>query len=225
MRGEWLCDLCEGSVPSTDIALSCRRCGVPRIQNRCGCSTLHPSIYRARSAFAYDGWVATSVKRLKYEGEPGRAQHLGLLMMPLLAHFGSLDGLVPVPLHPSKERARGFNQAVLLVEELARQTGVPLMPLLQRAVATESQTKLSGEDRRKNVHGVFVIEPGWQPRPGGRFLLVDDVRTTGATLGACASALRAFRPTMIGVATFALDLQHERLQVLRRLSATSSTPP
>jgi predicted amidophosphoribosyltransferase len=108
---------------------------------------LHPSIYRARSAFAYDGWAATAVKWLKYEDEPGRAQHIGFLMVPLIAHFGSLDGLVPVPLHPSRERARGYNQAVLLAEELGRHTGVPMMPLLRRTVATESQTTLSGDAR------------------------------------------------------------------------------
>jgi ComF family protein len=167
------------------------------------------------------------VKWLKYEDEPGRAQHIGFLMVPLIAHFGSLDGLVPVPLHPSRERARGYNQAVLLAEELGRHTGVPMMPLLRRTVATESQTTLSGDARRKNVQGVFAIDPAWQPRPGGRFLLIDDVRTTGSTLSACATALDAFRPAMIGVATFALDLQRERLEVLRRLSVvgTTNAPP
>jgi competence protein ComFC len=228
MRGAWLCDQCEGSVPSVDLSLSCRRCGVPKTGNRCGCAELHHSISMARSAFVYDGWVATSVKRLKYDGEPGRAEHLGAMLLPLLSHFGALDGLVPVPLHPSKERARGFNQSRLLADEVSGLTGIPVMPLLRRTVATVSQTTLSGDDRRKNVAGAFSVDPAWQPRPGGRLLLIDDVRTTGSTLSACAVALGDVRPAMIGVATFALDMHRDRIEVLRRLgpsAPTASTSP
>jgi len=217
MRGDWLCDLCDATVPSVDIALACSRCGVPRFRNRCGCVDLDPAITRARSAYAYDGWAAEAVKRLKYQGEPARAAHLAACMLPLMPYFGSLDGLVPVPLHPSRERQRGYNQSALLAQEISRHTGIPVLPLLRRTVATVSQTTLSGEERKRNVDGVFAVDPAWQPRPGGRFLLIDDVRTTGSTLSACALPLRPFRPALIGIATFALDLRRERIEALRRL--------
>lgn len=227
MRGDWLCDICEGTVPAIDGPLACSRCGVPRLHNRCGCADLDPLITCARSAFAYDGWIAESVKLLKYHGEPARAEHLGALMQPLMAAFGPLDALVPVPLHPTKERQRGYNQSALIARELSRHTGIPVVPLLRRAVATVSQTTLSGEERTRNVQGAFGMDPAWQPRPGSRFLLIDDVRTTGSTLSACADALRPSRPAMVGVATFALDLHRDRLAALRRLQATgagSSSP-
>jgi ComF family protein len=222
MRGDWLCEFCDGTVPAVDIPLACQRCGVPRLQNRCGCVDLDPLITRARSAFAYDGWVAESVKLLKYHGEPARAEHLATFMQPLLGAFGPLDALVPVPLHPSRERQRGYNQSALLARELSRHTGIPVVPLLRRTVATVSQTTLSGEERKRNVHGAFAVDPAWQPRPGGRYLLIDDVRTTGSTLSACADPLRAFRPAAVGVATFALDLHRDRIEALRRLQATGA---
>jgi len=97
-----------------------------------------------------------------------------------------LDGAdltVPVPLHPSRERARGFNQA----RELARHLGLPLADALARTRPTDAQADLSAEQRHANVRGAFGMRSGAAAE--GIVVLVDDVRTTGATLSACASIL------------------------------------
>lgn len=229
LRGDWLCAYCETTVPAASLPGSCLRCGVPKLGNRCGCIDLDVSITLARSAFLYDGWAASSVKQIKYHGEWSRVEHIAGHMVALMAAFGSVDGLIPVPLHPSKEKERGFNQSALLAEHLSRATGVPVLPVLQRTRRSVSQTSLSRDDRQQNVAGIFAQDPGWVRRPGGRYVLVDDVRTTGATLNACADALRPCSPSMIGALTFALDMYRDSMKLLREYggdaaNAMSSSP-
>jgi ComF family protein len=221
MRGTWLCAYCEPSVPAALLPISCPRCGVPKLRNHCGCANLDPIISKACSAYIYDGWAATAVKRVKYQGEPARVEHLVSFMLPALLQFGPIDGLIPVPLHPSRERQRGYNQAMLLAGGLASSSGVPLLNVLRRTRKTASQTTLSGHERTQNVSGVFAVDPTWVPPLGGRYVLVDDVRTTGATLNACAGALRPFQPSMIGVLTFALDVHREQVEELRQYDAAA----
>jgi ComF family protein len=92
--------------------------------------------------------------------------------------------VVPVPLHRSRRRQRGFNQAM----ELARHLGVPVLDALMRSRLTSSQADLPAARRHANVRGAFVIRPGTNVR-GLTLVLVDDVSTTGATLDACARPL------------------------------------
>jgi ComF family protein len=221
MRGTWLCIYCEHTVPSAIQPVSCPRCGVPKLGRRCGCADLDHAIAVARSAYVYDGWVATAVKGVKYHGESARAGHLASLMMPALSGFGPLDGIIPVPLHGSRERERGYNQAALLSEGLASNSGVPVLNVMRRVRKTVSQTTLSGHDRMENVAGSFSINPTWVPPTGGRYLLVDDVRTTGATLNACADALRPVQPATVGILTFALDVHREQVEELRAYEANA----
>ena len=98
------------------------------------------------------------------------------------------DVIVPVALHPQRERARGYNQAALLADELSRQLGLPAVPdALVRVRDTMPQVGLSSHERRENVRGAFSCRGS--TLSGRRVLLVDDVCTTGATLEAAASAL------------------------------------
>lgn len=215
MRGAWLCPYCEDTVSRATQAVSCSRCGVPMVDSRCNCVDLDPVIYRARSAFVYDGWAAKAVQSVKYQLEPARSEHLALFMQSELGTFGALDGLIPVPLHPTRERQRGFNQSRLLAEHLSAQSGIPVLDVLRRTRASVSQTTLSGQERKTNVAGIFATSNDWVPVAGGRFLLIDDVRTTGATVNACADALRGVSPSMIGVLTFALDMSRDRVATLK----------
>lgn len=232
MRGTWLCEECATTVPAATQPISCMRCGVPRLRGRCTCIDLDPIIAVARSAFVYDGWVGTAVRGTKYHGEAARAADLGSRMAPLVAAFGRVDGLIPVPLHPARERERGYNQSALMAKEIARRTGVPVFDVVQRTRRTVSQTTLSGEERQKNVHGAFAVDPAWAPAPGKRYILIDDVRTTGATLNACAATLEPFQPAMIGVLTFAMDMHRDDVERLRayetgmhRVSGTAPGAP
>lgn len=215
MRGEWVCEFCAPLALPAWGSGSCRRCGVPVLHGHCKCGDLAPAIDVARSAYVYDGWVSSAVHLVKYHGEPARAEHLAGEMVPLVAHFGSIDALIPVPLHPSRERERGFNQSVLIATHLGKAIGVPVVQGVHRTRRTDSQTRLSGRDRRANVRGAFAAAPDWVPAPGKRFVLVDDVRTTGATLNACAGVLDAFAPAAIGVLTFAVDMLPGDVELLR----------
>lgn len=217
MRGMWLCDLCELETLHFAIAGTCHRCGERPFEGRCGCGDLPSVVDMARAFGAYDGWVSAAVKRLKYDREPDRARHLAGFLEPLLVEFGVIDALVPVPLHPRKERDRGFNQSRLIASSLSGATGIPIADLVLRTRHTVSQTALSGKQRRENVRDVFALNPIWHPRPHQRFVLIDDVRTTGATIGACATAISSAVPSRIGVLTVALDMQSNELTAFREV--------
>ena len=139
-----------------------------------------------------EGAAREAVHRLKYGNLRAIAPLLGGLLADFLTERGiSGDILVPVPLHHRRERQRGYNQATLLARHAGERLGLPVeADALSRRRDTPSQTRRSqAEDRRANVQGSFHC-----PRPemvkGLDVLLVDDVCTTGATLEACAVALK-----------------------------------
>lgn len=210
MRGTWLCELCETSIPRLETGI-CFRCGAP-LQAFCrSCPQLDRLIHQARAAYPYAGWVSTAVRSFKYADEWGRAEHLAALMFPMLDIFGRFDTIVPVPLHPAKLRRRGYNQAQLLAAAVGDHLNVPVHPLLIRTKDTVSQVTLRREERQSNLNGAFSLDPRWSAVPGNRVLLIDDVRTTGATLNACAGQLARTGPRRIAVATLALDLPEREL--------------
>lgn len=148
---------------------------------------------RARAVGGYDGALRAIVHALKYEGRRSLAQPLAELMRIRGAEMlAGADWAVPVPLHPSRQRERGFNQAA----DLARHLGVPVRRALRRHRATRTQTGLPASRRHGNVRGAFALARGQEGREGLEGLagttvvLIDDVSTTGATLDACARALK-----------------------------------
>jgi ComF family protein len=152
-----------------------------------GCDALPPVITRATAIGPYDGRLRDVIAALKYDPRPTIARPLAARMRDA-GHdvLAGADLVVPVPLHRSRERTRGFNQA----RELARHLGARIADVLVRTRKTESQADLPAERRQTNVRGAFAVR-----RPaalnGRVIVLVDDVRTTGATLSACASVLLA----------------------------------
>jgi ComF family protein len=113
-----------------------------------------------------------------------------------------VDLVAPVPLHANRLRQRGYNQAALLANELEQHTGLPLRKdLMVRVRPTPPQMRLDARARRRNVHGAFICPD--ELVEGRRVLVVDDVCTTGATLEACANALREKGATAIWALTAA----------------------
>jgi ComF family protein len=144
-------------------------------------------IDRARAIGEYDGALGAIVHAMKYEGRRSLARPLASLMRERGAHM--LDGahwLVPVPLHPWRRRRRGFDQAA----DLARHLGLPIQHALRRTRHTPSQTSLPAARRHANVRGAFCPTRRAGALRGAVVVLVDDVSTTGATLNACAEALK-----------------------------------
>lgn len=138
----------------------------------------------ARSIGSYEGSLRAIVHALKYDPRRTIARHLAVRMRVAgAAVLADADLAVPVPLHPSRERARGFNQA----RELARHLGLPMVDALARTRKTPSQADLTAARRHANVRGAFQWRRG--DVADSTIVLVDDVSTTGATLNACAAAL------------------------------------
>ena len=171
------------------------------------CQRLDPAVQQIRAAFAYEGALASALMRLKWQGRDDLAAPLGGLLAPLLAEaLLRCDVVTPVPLHPSRLRARGYNQAALLLQAALRAhpDALPCRPvvagLLRRTLATEPALAHGPRARQLRVEGAFAVRARHQPAlrtRGLRVLLVDDVVTTGATVGACAAALRAAGATHV----------------------------
>ncbi len=133
------------------------------------------------------------VGAMKYHGVRGAALHLGALVAAAVAAagFDRTTTLVPVPLHPLRRRARGFNQAALLARVAAAERDIACGDVLTRRRATGQQAKLAADDplRERNVGGAFVAPRA--PAGAGPLVLVDDLITSGATVRAAAAALRS----------------------------------
>jgi ComF family protein len=147
---------------------------------------------RTVAAFAYGGALAQTIARFKYEQRPDLARPLAdLLWSAVGLHANAFAGalVVPVPLHPGRLADRGYNQSALLASRLAKRVGGRFMPLaLARTRDDPRQASLDRRARLANARGAFVVR---RPRrvEGQSVLLVDDVRTTGATLDACTEVL------------------------------------
>lgn len=190
--GAWLCEGCRAKIRRLEEPL-CRRCGVEveSARNECGCRARLRSLTRLRSAVAYEGPIESAVHRFKYEGWKRLAAPLAQLMAERLAVEGVAAGIaLAVPLHPQRQRLRGYNQSELLAWELRKLLGLRSPPgMLARTRATPPQVGYDRKRRFENVAGAFAWNgPRWN---GEAVLLIDDVATTGATLDACASALKA----------------------------------
>lgn len=179
--------------------LRCAACDEPVALHRAFCPPCAVTLVAAPpapfcfAAFEYGASIARTIARFKYEGRPDLARVLAAMALrtrPAIEAFAP-EVVVPVPLHPTRLAERGFNQAVLLARPIAKSLDVPLSPrALARTVATPRQAVLTRAARLENVASAFrVLDP--QAVRGRRVLLVDDVRTTGATIAACAAPLVA----------------------------------
>jgi ComF family protein len=153
------------------------------------------------------GGVRNLLHRIKYQGQPetgrmaGRAYGKLLAAMPFSEDW---DALVPVPMSMSKQRKRGYNQAVCIAEGLAKALEKPIvMDLLERREEGKSQTQKNRFDRWEAVQSLYTAGSGLTQYEGKHLVLVDDVITTGATVEACARVLKeaGFRVSVIALAT------------------------
>lgn len=180
--GSLLCDSCRATLRPYPAN---RHAAAANIAGR------RPLLDQAAVAFYFEGPLREAIHCLKYDHVQRMAAPLG----DLLAHYMQqyplpADAIIPVPLHPRRLAERGFNQSELLARRLAALHGLPILAAgLARRRDTAHQVGLDAQARRENVRDAFV----WAHNgpPPARVLLIDDVLTTGATLGACAHALRA----------------------------------
>ncbi len=208
---QYLCDECQRRAPRI-VPPFCEKCAEPFAGaidgpfacGNCANQTLHFDAaiagYRAR------GVVRRLIHEFKYQQRIYLRHVIGdwlaaALQDPRLdpAQF---DVIVPVPLHPAKQRQRGFNQAELLARSLSARSGLPVELAMERVRFTETQTAFDRSERMENLHNAFRLRQGRDVR-GSRVLLVDDVLTTGSTLSECARVLKRAGASCVYAATAA----------------------
>jgi len=156
----------------------------------------------ARCAGVYDQALMTIIHRYKYTGKIEMAAPLSALLISVYDHHWqsrAIDLVVPVPLHPARHRSRGFNQAYLLTRPWGQMVN---RDVLQRKKTTPPQTGLGRKMRQSNIRGAFTVKDS-SIIDGKHILLVDDVYTTGATVGECSRVLRKNGARCVDVLTLA----------------------
>jgi ComF family protein len=187
--GSFLCGDCVALLPLA-AKPRCIRCWQPASGLCPRCDEYGSDCTAVRAPYRYDAGARRLVTEVKYGGMFSLARPMAVLLGSYWVSTGiSADIVMSVPLHTRRERQRGFNQSALLAQPLAETLGLPYDGgTLKRCRSTPPQARLAHEDaRRSNVRGAFVCKEDGVT--GVRVLLIDDVTTTGATLGACAVAL------------------------------------
>lgn len=185
-----LCPACAAEMPRNDAC--CARCALPLAASAplCGrCIKRAPPWDAAWVPFRYEWPLAQLEARFKFGGDLAAGRSLALLWRAATPPVDRPQVIVPVPLHRARLRQRGYNQALELAKPLTQALGIPLLrDVLQRTRATGAQTELTAVQRRRNVHGAFAARfAGEVPE---HVAVLDDVFTTGATLGECARVLK-----------------------------------
>jgi ComF family protein len=205
-----ICDSCRGLMPAVASPL-CTICGIPFAgaggDHICGpCQTSVPPFDAARGALVYTGPCRELIHGFKYHSKTHLRRPLALLTAEHLSGFvagRAPELIVPVPLHVRRLRSRGFNQAVLLGEILARTWCLPLhRQALRRVRWTEPQITLAAAERRNNVRGAFAVAERGAVQGKG-IVLLDDVYTTGSTAAECARVLKEAGARSVTVVTVA----------------------
>lgn len=198
VKGEgYVCAGCRADVRFIEAPF-CDRCGLPFDGDITGtfvcanCDEMELHFTSARSAVTARGPVLEAIHRYKYYGQLWFEEFLTDLLVSGARDWfvaSRWDALLPVPLHPVKQRERGFNQAERLARRLGAGVNVPVNTrLLKRVLPTPSQTRLSRTERADNMRRAFALRTD-DKLNGQRFVLIDDVFTTGATTSACAKLL------------------------------------
>jgi len=188
------CDSCVNKVLSLSREIdTCPRCGYFKADQACpNCYNWENTSLEVVSVVPYYGMFKELIYNLKYNGKKDIIYPLGCLMAKRIEELEikeKIKAVIPVPLHFSRENARGFNQSLLLAKEVATELGKPLLEnVIKRNNFRYSQTRLRKKGRFENIAGAFE-GVNKQEIVGKTILIVDDIITTGATLMACAKAL------------------------------------
>ncbi len=200
-----LCPACQADLPPAPDA-QCPQCGEATTHGeRCGaCLKEAPHFDRTVAVWRYDFPVDRIVHALKYQHRLPVATWVGRTLAARLLPQDQY--IVPMPLHPERLRERGFNQAMEIARVASRQLRLPLLSqALIRQRATPPQAELPPGERRSNVRGAFA---GTCDLIGRHIILIDDVMTTGATVGECARVLKLHGASQVTVAVAARALKH-----------------
>ena len=207
-EGDYICRVCRQGLPVITPPI-CIRCGRPQSPGMIcrGCGDVPAEIDGIRSPFVFNGIIRQAIHEIKYRNLRALVPPLAGFLYDYLVKNPILgEVLVPVPLHRKRWRERGYNQSALLAQELGRLSGLPVVAdCLVRHSYTPPQARSNGvSERHKNVADAFKCLDG--VFQGKQVLLLDDVSTSGATLNACARALKAAGAATVWGLVMALEL-------------------
>jgi len=204
--GSFLCSHCLATTPRAQPP-RCPVCWMPGAGDVCGRCRSQPFAFEAaRCPFVYDGAAREAVHALKYQGVSAVAEVMARAMAECLEEWRPpATALVPAPLTGGRRRSRGYNQSEMLARELSRLSGLPVATgvLLRRRGAPPQARAADEAARHANVADAFAVRQ--RDALAGPLLLVDDVMTSGATLDACARALRGAGHGPVHALTFARE--------------------
>jgi len=198
-----LCLNCKNSFSIIEPPI-CKRCGKPcNIEvNVCRDCRNRFKFSTARSLGFYEGALKNAIHEFKYRNGRGLAKIFAGLMVGMIDDFEGVDLITYVPLSRKKQLKRGYNQAHLLAGEIAKKTGLICDSILIRVNEEMDQTKLSLEQRKRNVRRAFIFDEK-KNISGKSLLLIDDVFTTGSTVDECSKVLYAKGAKKVSVLTIA----------------------
>lgn len=216
-----VCGICGERIPASSALVN--QAGEPSCSL---CRQTTPSFARAAAYGSYDGGLRDLIHLLKYQGIKPAASVLGRMLAEVIQELApkfDKPVIIPVPLHPSKLRQRGFNQSEMIARAAMKlkPAGLELAirgEVLQRRRATALQTGLTQHQRQDNMRAAFVVAHP-QEIAGREVLLVDDVFTTGTTVSECARVLRRAGASRVWVATVARTMKAEVTHAVREEDA------
>lgn len=200
-----ICEDCNSYL--TTNSHICKKCGseIDEQYEYCqNCKNKQVYYKFARAPFKYDGEIKTSIHNFKYSNAKYLASSFSNFMTDTIIQENyEFDLLIPVPLTKQREKYRGYNQSLLLCEQISKNLHVPVLKdCLIRNKFITSQTKLSFEERYKNLEDCFEITNPALIK-GKKILLIDDVMTTGATVEACSKLLMENGANIVYICTIA----------------------
>ncbi len=207
-NGSSLCAVCRASF--SPFGWFCIGCGLKadKLFN-CNCEeNTSNNILKVFALSRFEKEWRAAIHRFKYFGKRHTGEGMGRLLGESLQGsgiHGLFDMITAVPLHPVRERARGYNQAEHLARYIAKELDLPYHSLLLRVRDTVSQISLSGRERSENIRGAFSMRSDAAGIEGRHLLLVDDVFTTGATLGEAAKILAGAGAAKVSGAVVAMQ--------------------
>jgi ComF family protein len=216
-QGAFLCDSCNGAMEKLQRQAACERCAMPLAEHGTPCPYCLgkgiPHYERVMRLGNFNDPLKDLVHQAKYRRRWPVAEQLAerLLQKPEARRaLEEADCLVPVPLHPLRQIARGYNQAAVIAQELGRRCRVAVAPAAVRVRHTETQTHLhSRRERERNLRNAFALEDAASVEDR-KVMVVDDVMTTGATLRSLGRVLRRGRPASLSAVVIAVADPHGR---------------
>ncbi|MEG0963692.1 MAG: ComF family protein, partial [Lachnospiraceae bacterium] len=191
-----VCTACEKKLEYVTEPV-CKKCGKPienEQQEYCyDCKKHNKEYQQGKAVWVHKGEVKASIYRFKYQNRQEYARYYAQEMVRIYGRWITsccIDGIVPIPIHKSKRRQRGYNQAELIAREIGRTMGIAVYPdLLIRVRKTKAQKELNEQERKKNLKKAFIAKENKVQL--SYILLVDDIYTTGSTMNEAANELKS----------------------------------